>query len=429
MADFIPITFVMLLYVPIAYFMTRTFSPQERISILKIVTIALLVRLAVALFIVLFVPRGLFGPDALVYMADGMKLSDYWSGLLDSPKFFKFRFDGTNQGYYYFVAWQYYIFGKIQYFPSYVNALVGTISIFLIIKIAHQYFAWKVVRNIALFVAFFPSLILFNSYPLKDTLVYTLSLISLYHYIQFLNNRNWLSIFVSALVMVPLYTIRFYMVIFLLGVFFLTGFLLAGELSLKRIARSAMAGIIVFILAFALGVGGDAMDVVQSQGTVERANFYQQANKEGGSAVFEGQEYKTGWDIVRYLPIRVVHFLFAPFPWQITSLVSLMAFLELPFWWYLFPSTMRGFKFLLVNRRARIFMPFLVYSVFVTLLYAVLESNIGTFYRKKAQVLPLFFFMAGVGLAVQQAQKSGLPLKYILAPNQRDGEAGAIKKS
>ncbi|GEM_PF-6533894 len=409
----------MILYVPIAYFMTRSFSPQERATILKIVTAALFLRIAVALFIVMFVPRGLFGVDALVYMADAKQLVDSWSGVIDFPRYIKFHEGGGNQGYYYFVAWQYYIFGKIEYFPSYVNALVGTVSILLILKISSIYFSWKIVKNIAIFVSFFPSLILFNAYPLKDTLVFMTSFLSLYSYIRFLNEKKWSSLITSALVLFPLYTLRFYMVIFLLGVYFLTSFLLIGELSIKRISRSLLAGMVIFLLSFALGVGGDALEVVQTQGTVEQANFYQHANKEGGSAVYQGQEYKSGWDIIRYLPLRLVNFLFAPFPWQLTSVVSLMAFLELPFWWFLFPSTIRGFKFLIVNRKARALMPILLYAVFVSLLYAVVESNIGTFYRKKAQVLPLFFIMASVGLAYAEAIKKNVPLEYLFSPNQR----------
>jgi len=64
-------------------------------------------------------------------------------------------------------------------------------------------------------------------------------------------------------------------------------------------------------------------------------------------------------------------------------------------------------------------MPILIYTVFVSLLYAVIESNIGTFYRKKAQVLPFFFMMAAVGLAYVDAKRKNIPLEYLFSPNQR----------
>lgn len=419
MENFIPITLVLLLFIPIAFGLTREFAPVERATLIKILFLALLARLAVALFIELFLPPGFFGGDSIAYMLDGKALADYWSGKTHQLYFLKMELNSKNIGYYYFIAYQYYILGFIKNTPSYVNGLLGVTTILILAKLASRFFAWRIVRTMTLLMAFFPSLILFNSYVLKDTTILFLVAISLFGYIEYLRARRWSSLLLAVSVFPLLYALRFYMVFLLLGVFLLSTFLMAGEFSIRRVSRSLAAGIVVFLAASFFGVGSEAADTFQKEATVQRMNYYQGVLKTGASAAFEEQEYRTGWDLVKYFPVRMAHFLFAPFPWQITSIVSLMAFLELPFWWYLFPFTIRGFRFVLSDRRTRVYLPMLLFAVLVSVFYAMIESNIGTIYRKKAQVMPYLYQLSAVGLSLARARRMGISTEYLLAPTQR----------
>lgn len=419
MENFIPITLVLLLFIPIAFGLTREFAPVERTTLIKILFLALLARLALALFIDLFLPPGFFGVDSVAYMLDGKALADYWSGKTQQLYLIKMSLGARSSGYYYFIAYQYYLIGFIKSTPAYVNGLVGVTTILILAKLASRFFAWRIVRTMTLLMSFFPSLILFNAYVLKDTMVLFFVAISLFGYVEYLRARRWTSLLLSVSVFVPLYTFRFYMVFLLLGVYLFSTFLMAGTFSLQRVARSLAAGTVVFLAASFFGVGSEAAETFQKEATVQRMNYYQDVLKTGQSAAFEEQEYRTGFDLVKYFPVRMAHFLFAPFPWQITSIVSLMAFLELPFWWYLFPFSVRGFLFLLSDRRTRVYLPLLLFAVFVSVFYAMIESNIGTIYRKKAQVMPYLYLMSAVGLALAQARKKGVSTEYLLAPELR----------
>ena len=94
-----------------------------------------------------------------------------------------------------------------------------------------------------------------------------------------------------------------------------------------------------------------------------------------------------------------VYLLFAPFPWQVTSLRQSITLPEMVIWWASFPLLILGVWFTL-KYRLRMASPILIFTVMLTLAYSVFQGNVGTAYRQRAQVLVFYFIFVAVGFVL-----------------------------
>jgi hypothetical protein len=97
------------------------------------------------------------------------------------------------------------------------------------------------------------------------------------------------------------------------------------------------------------------------------------------------------------LPIGLAYLLFAPFPWAITSVRQLLVLPETLVWYALMPAFVRGLTYS-VRQRFRDVRPILVFTVTLTIAYALMQGNVGTAYRQRTQVTMFFFVFMAVGI-------------------------------
>jgi hypothetical protein len=173
------------------------------------------------------------------------------------------------------------------------------------------------------------------------------------------------------------------------------------------------------VAAFALGMGSGIISKFEDEASIEKLEYYRSVRTSSRAAVFEDQSYKTTGDVIKYLPIRLVTFLFAPFPWQVYSVKTAVSFIEMPFWWFLFPFVIKGLIFMLKHKHAKIFIPLIIYTISLTLLFTLGSGNIGNMYRLRSQVLPFFLFMGVVGLSLRKAKNLGISQINILSRKLR----------
>src|SRR5262249_52653670 len=77
---------------------------------------------------------------------------------------------------------------------------------------------------------------------------------------------------------------------------------------------------------------------------------------------------------------------------------------ELAAWWLLVPVMLKGCWFALRHRLRESF-PITVFSIGLTLAYALYQSNVGTAYRQRAQLFAFFFVFISIGLELKRAAK------------------------
>jgi hypothetical protein len=93
----------------------------------------------------------------------------------------------------------------------------------------------------------------------------------------------------------------------------------------------------------------------------------------------------------------LAYLLFAPFPWAIANVRQLLTLPETLVWYALMPAFVRGLVHS-IRHRLRDVLPILVFTVMLTLAYALMQGNVGTAYRQRTQVTMFFFIFMGVGL-------------------------------
>jgi hypothetical protein len=99
------------------------------------------------------------------------------------------------------------------------------------------------------------------------------------------------------------------------------------------------------------------------------------------------------------IPMGVLYLLFAPFPWQITSLRQSITLPEMVIWWASFPLLVLGLWFS-VRYRLRMISPILIFTVMLTFAYSMFQGNVGTAYRQRAQLLVFYFIFVAVGFVL-----------------------------
>jgi 4-amino-4-deoxy-L-arabinose transferase-like glycosyltransferase len=255
----------------------------------------------------------------------------------------------------------------------------------------------RVAKVATLFVAFFPSLVLWSSQGLKDgPIVFLLALTML----ATLKLGEKLSLKYGAVLVFALYGLlcfRFY--IFYMAAAAVGGSFLVGMR--KQTTRSMLRQCAVIL---ALGVGLTYMGVLRTaESQVDtyadfeaiqrsRRDLSRRANSGFGQDV----DVSTATGALTAVPLGLTYLLFAPFPWQLASLRQLITLPEMVIWWVSFPLLVTGIWFT-VSYRLRQALPILIFTSMLTLAYSIFQGNVGTAYRQRSQILVFYFIFVAVG--------------------------------
>jgi hypothetical protein len=131
--------------------------------------------------------------------------------------------------------------------------------------------------------------------------------------------------------------------------------------------------------------------------------------------------YGTAYDVTTpggallALPVGLVYLLFAPFPWAVRGVRQLLTLPETLVWYALMPAFVRGLVHA-IRHRLRDILPILVFTITLTLAYALMQTNMGTAYRQRTQITMFFFIFMAVGIvagrqrgAARAAAEFGVP--------------------
>lgn len=117
----------------------------------------------------------------------------------------------------------------------------------------------------------------------------------------------------------------------------------------------------------------------------------------GGSAYLTGITFETWWHVIAFMPLGAIYFLFTPFPWQINNALALVASVEnLLLFYPVALLALPAMRQALANRRQAALLSFLVVGA---LLYGLIEGNVGTALRHRAQFTWVIFLFAGKTIA------------------------------
>jgi 4-amino-4-deoxy-L-arabinose transferase-like glycosyltransferase len=357
----------------------------------------------------------IFHEDAGGYESVGRLIAAGWRG--QAPPYEFISGIDQNTGYFYVTAAVYWLLGPWPSAPSYLNALLGSVTVFLVYLLARDLFHRVVARRAALLTAVIPSMVLWSSIAIKDapvTFLIVLCLVSCVHLKRKFTAWAFVGTVVPIIAILPM---RFYMIYFL-------GMAIAGSFLFTRGGRFISAvpkqvlvigGAVVLLML--VGLGGRAAQGADYLSLEQVSHFRRGMASTASSGFAENVDISTPTGALTFLPVGLSVLLLAPFPWQFTSLRASFAAPEMVIWWLLIPSLIRGTIFTARHRFADA-SPIFLFALTLTLAYSLTHGNVGSGFRQRAQIFVFFFIFAAAGQYVQRCRRSHIdPQELLTSPN------------
>ncbi len=392
------LTALLVIVLPVAMAIASSEGGTERHMLLGLFLGAVAVRAGLAVVVSYAVPDGFFALDDRRYELLGLELANHWAGQGPRPTLH------APVGYYVWNAALFHGFGPYRLVPALVNAAVGGLTVLLVHALARPVGGPRAARWAACLAAFWPSLVLWSSLNLKDALV-LLSILLMLRGAQRCQQRPSLGAGLQlAIGLFGVSQLRTYLLL-------VAGLALSVAWVLPRL-RGAGAPVLVVALLALGSLGAPTLGSVAELG--EDVNFasLDRARRDlalGGSAYHGEADVSSPAKALRFLPLGLAYFLLAPAPWQVWNARQALTLPEMLAWYALLPAVALGVVHALRTRFAAT-LPIATLTLFLTVSYALVESNLGTAYRHRAQVLVLLLLFGAVGLAARLSRRAAAPL-------------------
>jgi len=332
-------------------------------------------------------------PDALHYSAQAMKIVD--NQMRHLPLFYDVPYSLSVKSYSFFLSLFYDVLGEMPFFAALVNVILGILSSLLIYKIAMLIFEDERIAFASMTISlFFPSIIAFTSYVLRDALVMYLTLNMIFYFSLYLQKNKAIQNFIKAVFFFLLVGIlriqNFYLYALL---FLLFALILLFESKNRLLLKFGVLTLLAFCLVFIFARYGDFIMTI-----VTYPMRAQPLRARGGSAYLVGMQYNSMFDFLFYLPIRFFFFAFGPFLWNAGGAFQLLTAVEGLFVFTAFVLTVQfAIKKRFVNfSKAELFL--LMFCFLGLAANAMVDSNFGTAVRHRMQYIIFLFIFAAAYL-------------------------------
>jgi hypothetical protein len=371
----------------------------------------LLLRIGLAVILYFFTDELLFAPDQNTYRLLGESLARYWTG--ETLVYPARLLAGGPAGYVYIVAILFWL-GAGALAAQLLNCVVGAVTILIVFDLARRMTgSADIALRSAMFVAYFPSLVLWSALNIRDAWVIMLIALICRQALVLQEKVTFASFAILAGAIWALIQFRDY-VLLAVTVPMVLSFLVRGRSHLGRNVLLGMLGTILVIYADQAAGTGRKVRLLD----LEELQSIRHWNTVGAVSQFEKADISTPGKALVFLPKGLAFFLLAPFPWMLGSIRQILAVPEMLFFYSLIPSMIRGIRYLVRHHLSSALMVMLV-TAGLTIGYALGEGNAGTAYRHRAQLLSFYLIFAAVGIEARRASRALAPAPAMQGPRPR----------
>jgi hypothetical protein len=401
--------FLFLVFGLICFAIYRNSAAEDRKFVVGVLIAGFTVRvvLAVALH-AYFYMKGFhsISGDDLLYATRAWALVYEWYG---KSCIWAQEIISTTRGYgvntfTYLLAGFFRIFGYHPVTAKIINCIFGTLIGWFAYLIGKEMFGSRPARIAMCITVFYPSLIRWSVANLKDPMASVIFLTCVYVLTKYLCRKVTvldLAVFLIAIVLQSLFVQIFY---FFLLVFaavlavMLKAFSLIGRRPL-RIAAAVLivAGILAGIhhlfsarqdqlisFFYLCEEKQSAMTRVDRAGYALYPRYFMESLNNGAVGIIE---------ILTVLSRSIAYFIFAPFPWAISSIGQLMAFPQVFLWYAILVLSIFGFAKLIISNPYSAVLTGAIITLGIVVI-SLLEGNVGAAFRHRDIFAPLFIVFA-----------------------------------
>lgn len=395
----------------------KFYDSEEKLFLLPLFNAALLLRVLIAVLTYTFSLQGFFGGDSITYDGAGYALYQSWfePGSSISSYYLNFatRSAGSGWGMAYVVAAVYSLLGRNSLAVQMLNCVLGAATVYLTYTCASNIFNnRRTARLAAILVGLFPSLVLWSSQGLKDGIICFLLVMSMNIAFSLQKRLNYAYIAVLLLALGGIYALRFY-IFFAFAVSIFGSFFLSTQKSASSIGKQVVVLLVITIGLTYFGVLSGAQANIERYGnlkTLQESRKDQATSAESGFG--QDIDVSTSSGAISALPIGLTYIMLAPFPWQMTNFRQAITLPEVLVWWGLIPFMFVGITYA-VRNKFRLSIGVLVFTLMLTVSYAIFQGNVGTAYRMRAQMQIFYFIFVAAGLVMfkEKRENKALMLK------------------
>jgi hypothetical protein len=381
----------------------------DRPFLFQLFVAGVLIRILVGTLIYGFHWQEFFGGDALTYDFFGNALLKVWEGnksYQGAIDVFSAGGAASGWGMIYMVASIYKVIGRNMLAIQYVNSVLGAATAPIAYLISMEIFPKRrVARLCALLSAFFPSLVLWSCQGLKDGPIVFLLVLSMLATLKLGNRFTVKYLAALGLALCSLITLRFYVfyiVVLAVAVAFILG---RRRLTAQSFARQLLIMIVIGMALAYFGVSRYATQQFDAYGSFRQLQLMRlDASQSAVSGFGQDIDVSSPEGALSALPLGLTYLLLAPFPWQLGSLRQIITLPEMLVWWASLPLLLVGLIFT-IKYRLREVAPILIFTTLLTLTYSILQGNVGTAYRQRAQLLIFYFVFVAVGFVLGREKR------------------------
>jgi len=393
---------------------------DEKTFLFRLFLVGLMARIVLAAVINMGHMEEFFGGDANTYDIFGRSLlQGLYGDDYHMQKYQGFVASGAGAwGMLYLVAGIYEVVGRNMLAIQLVNAAVGAATGVVVYHTAMALFNnLRVAKLAALLVTFFPSLILWSSQALKDGLIILALAVSILATLRLMEKVTVKWVLVITVSLLALLSLRFY-------IFYMMTASVAGSFIMGMKSLSAQSFLQRFVAVTAIGLAFTWFGVLQYAGSqfdrfanLQQIQMSRQDQAEAGSGFGKDVDVTTTEGALTVIPLGVVYLLFAPFPWQFSTLRQSITLPEMIVWWMAFPLLVLGMWYS-IKHRLRQVAPIVIFTTMLTLVYSVFQGNVGTAYRQRSQLLVFYFIFVAVGGIIMKERAENRRLQAQMAKQE-----------
>lgn len=385
----------------------RNYS-SDPLFITKVFLVALALRLAFGFAIYGFDAFSFFGGDALTYDYKGKLIADYWHGLVPPESMELSRAMTTNGpgwGMHYIVGVIYFIFGKNFLAAQTFAAVFGAATAPLVFICSEKVFQnSRVAKFASIGIAIFPAFVIWSGQLLKDGLIIFLLVLAMTMVLQLQEKFNYAAVILLIFSLFGIISLRFY-IFYMVAVAVAGSFVIGTSNSIGSVVRRSLILVVMGVGLTYLGVIQTASVDLETYGNLDRlqnSRLDQAVSADSGYA--EDIDVSTTRGAITAIPIGFIYLMLAPFPWEMRNFRQAITFPEVLAWWAMMPLLAWGCWYT-IKHRLRTAFPIVLFTILLTLVYSIFQSNVGTAYRQRTQIQVFLFMFIAVGWVLYKERR------------------------
>ena len=302
-----------------------------------------------------------------------------------------------------FITWvisiPYSLFGRSILMAQSISLLFGMGNVFLGWKVAKMIWDERIANKVGWTIALFPSLVLYSVLVLREVYVAFFLLVALYGVVKWVKTNSYKSLMISIFGFIGatyfhgammLGGLAFLFIVFMLSIKKSYKLLLKIRISLKMII---FLSIFIFLLGYYvnsdfyipyLGTFEDTSDISY---LLRKAN-----NATRGVASFpEWLKIFTPVEFFYKGPVRMIYFLFSPFPWDVKQPQHLIGLIDSFLYIYLIFLIFYNRKVIFESKVLKIILLILISYIVI---FSIGVGNFGTGIRHRTKFTVFFILLA-----------------------------------